>query len=435
MSYSNITKKLIIRIKNFKLSTDDLIFLSFIILIFVSLFGTSLPFQGGTYEEIFEEETTNLSNQVIYLFLFFMSLIPLFRRYDKIFSFLSKEKFLSVFIFLCLISAFWSQESFISFKRSFQLLITFLVLLNSVLFLDYNTLLKPLKIIIPLYLIINLFSCLIIPQAIDSASAWKGIHGHKNGLAQSTYYLFLVSTFLDDKRQNLLKKLYLYSIYLLSIILIYKAQSSTIIIVFILTIGYGLIKQFEKLFGRLNVGRFIIVFLLSFMLITSTVVIYFSSDIIALVPQLFGKDMSISGREPIWGFVISEIAKKPLLGYGFSTYWIMGGSVVDVFASEFGGFKINQAHNGYLEIILQLGLVGLFFFLILLIVFLFRAIKIKKDLPIIILSSLLIINYTESILFQPKGICTVVFITTYLIINRLYFKTKLLKYTSLNYDL
>lgn len=426
-----LIKSSINKIYNIKLSIENLVLFSFIILIFFTLFGTDLPFKGKSYEEIFEQETSNINNQIVYSFLFILSLVPLIKKYNKILSFLIKEKFLTLFILLCILSAAWSDYSLISLKRSFQLFVTFLVIVNSVLFLDINVLLKPLKIIVPLYLFTNLFSCLIIPQAVDKAGSWMGIHGHKNGLAQGTYFVFLVSTLYFEKGLNPIKKIYKYLIYTICFLLIVKAQSSTVIIVLTLTLGYWLIKRIEKIFEELKVGRFIIAFFLLFLFFSLSIILYYSSNLIALLPQLFGKDLSISGRGPIWAFIISEIEKRPVLGYGFSTYWIMGGSVVDIFASEFGGFKINQAHNGYLEILLQLGIIGFFFFFVLTIVFLYRIIKIKNDLSIVILLSLLIINYTESILFQPKGISTIIFILTYLLVTKNSLAAKL-SYNNIN---
>lgn len=410
------------KIYNIKLSIENLVLFSSIILIFFTLFGTDLPFQGKSYEEVFEQETSNINNQIVYSLLFILSLVPLIKKYNKILSFLIKEKFLTLFILLCILSAAWSDYSLISLKRSFQLFVSFLVIVNSVLFLDINVLLKPLKIIVPLYLFTNLFSCLIIPQAVDKAGYWMGIHGHKNGLAQGTYFVFLVSTLYFEKGLDPIKKIYKYLIYTICFLLIVKAQSSTVIIVLTLTLGYWLIKRIEKIFEELKVGRFIMAFFLLFLFFSFSIILYYSSNLIALLPQLFGKDLTISGRGPIWAFIISEIEKRPILGYGFSTYWIMGSQIVDIFASEFGGFKINQAHNGYLEILLQLGFVGLFFFIIMIIELLYRALKIRHDLPIIVLISLLIINYTESILFQPRGIGTLVIIVNYILTTNFFLK-------------
>jgi O-antigen ligase len=57
-----------------------------------------------------------------------------------------------------------------------------------------------------------------------------------------------------------------------------------------------------------------------------------------------------------------SIAKAPLLGYGFSAFWNgMHGESANVIAAAHWFF--GYAHNGFLEIILQVGLVGFTLFL------------------------------------------------------------------------
>jgi O-antigen ligase len=65
---------------------------------------------------------------------------------------------------------------------------------------------------------------------------------------------------------------------------------------------------------------------------------------------------TLSGRAFIWPAVAYFIARRPLLGYGFETFW----SVTHVEAiSEEVGWGLREAHNGYLDVLLSLGITGL----------------------------------------------------------------------------
>jgi exopolysaccharide production protein ExoQ len=72
----------------------------------------------------------------------------------------------------------------------------------------------------------------------------------------------------------------------------------------------------------------------------------------------------LSARTVIWDFVNFEIAKRPLLGWGYRSFWLVGPdspSLVDA-----GGWVklMPEAHNGYLDTILDTGHIGLVLFLV-----------------------------------------------------------------------
>jgi O-antigen ligase len=77
---------------------------------------------------------------------------------------------------------------------------------------------------------------------------------------------------------------------------------------------------------------------------------------------LLGRDATLSGRTAIWHQVWIAILARPWLGYGFSAFWqgFAAPSWKIVVALHFVLF---HAHNGFLEIWLELGSIGLMLFL------------------------------------------------------------------------
>jgi len=79
-------------------------------------------------------------------------------------------------------------------------------------------------------------------------------------------------------------------------------------------------------------------------------------DIYGSAIRLLGKDPTLTDRTLLW----SELLKakiNPLFGAGFESFWL-GDRFRDFADSRW--WQPNQAHNGYLETYLNLGLVGLF---------------------------------------------------------------------------
>jgi O-antigen ligase len=79
----------------------------------------------------------------------------------------------------------------------------------------------------------------------------------------------------------------------------------------------------------------------------------------AYVIELLHKDPTLSDRTRLWADIL-KIKINPILGVGFESFWL-GDRFVQL--HEGRAFQPNEAHNGYLETYVNLGLVGLFMLL------------------------------------------------------------------------
>ena len=73
--------------------------------------------------------------------------------------------------------------------------------------------------------------------------------------------------------------------------------------------------------------------------------------------MLYG-DSSFTGRQFIWDFANFEIARKPLLGWGYQSFWLVGPGGPSVVDAPGWIKTMPNAHNGYYDTILELGYVG-----------------------------------------------------------------------------
>ena len=78
--------------KGVSFSIDNLIILNFAVLVFFTFFGTKLPFQETDLGETFKRESTNIVNQIVYVFLFLSSMIIVIKRIDTISLFIKRER-------------------------------------------------------------------------------------------------------------------------------------------------------------------------------------------------------------------------------------------------------------------------------------------------------------------------------------------------------
>jgi O-antigen ligase len=69
---------------------------------------------------------------------------------------------------------------------------------------------------------------------------------------------------------------------------------------------------------------------------------------------------TLTGRVGLWGECLKFISRKPLIGYGYSSFWTPD-RIEEISYSQ--GWGISSSHSIYLESALNLGLLGLFLFL------------------------------------------------------------------------
>ncbi|MFB2581152.1 O-antigen ligase family protein [Herbiconiux sp. P15] len=87
--------------------------------------------------------------------------------------------------------------------------------------------------------------------------------------------------------------------------------------------------------------------------------------VVALQQQvlaLFGKSDDLTGRLDIWNAVAGLAAERPAFGWGWVSYWVPWVEPFDDLAVR-KGVTYLQAHNAWLDVWLQLGVVGLVLFI------------------------------------------------------------------------
>jgi O-antigen ligase len=78
--------------------------------------------------------------------------------------------------------------------------------------------------------------------------------------------------------------------------------------------------------------------------------------------EVLGRSSDASGRFYIWEQVWILASEKPMLGWGWTGYWIPGVEPWEGLAVV-NGVPMYQAHNAYLDVLVQLGVIGLALFL------------------------------------------------------------------------
>ena len=100
--------------------------------------------------------------------------------------------------------------------------------------------------------------------------------------------------------------------------------------------------------------------LIATIIIFGTIAVFTGGSNVAFLSSSVGRDQTLTGRTEIWNGLIPDAMERFVTGYGVGGFW------TDLASSK---HRYNEAHNGYLEIILQYGFFGLLIFIIFLLSF------------------------------------------------------------------
>jgi len=196
--------------------------------------------------------------------------------------------------------------------------------------------------------------------------SWAGVATHKNELAILCAFslLFFIWRILKPKSGS---RVYDIIGIFLAIYLLIRAGSATAGVASLI----GLFMLFSMTLMKYNLKKVIIfTVILSFTIFfISTIFLKQSdADLAGNLYRAAGRDPTLTGRVPIWQFLLKLGSKKLVTGSGYESFW--PANLAKVWA-RFAASP-NNAHNGYLDVLLNLGIIGLIVLLILIVKSLIR---------------------------------------------------------------
>jgi O-antigen ligase len=130
--------------------------------------------------------------------------------------------------------------------------------------------------------------------------------------------------------------------------LFWKAQTMTALSCFAMASAVLIVTCFPLCTRRISIVHALVIVM---------ILVSFSALFLGVGTGLLttmGKDATLTGRTALWDLVLS-LAKNPLVGTGFESFWL-GPRLEKIWSVYF--WRPNEAHNGYIEVYLNLGWIG-----------------------------------------------------------------------------
>ncbi len=388
-------------------------YFSFVVFLFFIFFGTKMPF-GEKLQDVEVTTTSNIINQVAFTFIFLTACFSLIPKWSEFVMMIKREKFLTIFLLWGLLTISWSDYGFVSFKRYFQYITTFLVSASIFLHLDSSEdTLKFFKYLLGAFIILSLLSIFTIPDAQDRGGNWRGLAPHKNLLGQISLITFIIMIF-QFIRSNLKGRIIYGLLVIISLILIIGCNSSTTLFALLLITGILLALYLDKLFEPIGLGKTISLLTIFTISGLALFIIITMPDILSDVFGYAGKDVTLTARTFLWADIWIEISKHFLLGCGFQGFWVIDSPHIEVLYATYVWIPI-QAHNGYLDVLNEVGMIGLTLLIVTILNYFLNIRKLKGAHIwkwFVILA--IIFNITESSFIRPRMTIGVMFMFAYL---------------------
>jgi len=277
--------------------------------------------------------------------------------------------FLLAFFALALASTLWSIDPEFTLRRIVRMFTISLVVLSFVVVAwhprRFQNLLRPLvTVMITGSLIFGIVApdLAIHPeQSAELIGAWRGLTPGKNGLGALSSLGAILWVHAWVARETRARNA-MYGVVTAFACLVLSRSTTSLMATTLVCALLLMLRTPEAL--RRYVPHLVTVL--------ATVTVIYSMAVLRVVPgletlitpiyEITGKDATFTGRSTIWAAVVEHINKRPIFGSGYGGFWT--GSLPDtesasVSAAMAGNFYPGSAHNGYLDVLNDLGTVGL----------------------------------------------------------------------------
>jgi O-antigen ligase len=284
----------------------------------------------------------------------FLCILPLCIWQGRSVGHLARKNALSVlFLLLVLASAFWSIHPDISLRRGLGYVLTLLVAAYLTVRFDVDDRMKVLSYSFAISALGSLLFVAAFPAAGimtggDLAGNWRGVFPHKGALGSTMAVAVFVELFILSGHRRTGWRYVLLAIFLLLVVMSHSLTAlilSAIYVTGALVLALGRSSILAGVFASLMIA------------IAGFVVLVILSLDPGLLLGTLGKDLTLTGRTGVWNVVTTLIAERPLLGYGYRAMWAVNDAYT-IRAERLVGWGVQNSHNAFLELTLQLGFFG-----------------------------------------------------------------------------
>lgn len=185
--------------------------------------------------------------------------------------------------------------------------------------------------------------------------AWQGAFIHKNSLGKVMVVGLMLFLVLAGSVSRRWRWVALAGVASCAALIVLSESKTALVLSACLVVVYWILRLRRRLDSTLIVPVAIVVALAG-----GGAVLSLAANAEAATTAL-GRDVTLSGRTVLWAVVVDFIGNEPLLGHGYGSFWL-GATGPSGAIWRIVRWEVPHAHNGVLDLALELGIVGVALF-------------------------------------------------------------------------
>jgi O-antigen ligase len=383
----------------------------FVVFLLLNLSGSTIPPQRPSLQATFAPvgENSLVDSAFALLYLVLAALIVL--RFARFARTAVAHKLTLVVLLIAGMSFFWSTSPETTLRRTIAILVTTAFGWYVASRYTMRETLESIAWALGITGLISLFYGIVDPGVAtlpSEGTAWRGVYDTKNALARVMVLGAISGLLLTLERRR--RRWPVWAGIGLSVGMMGMSQSATGLIVFCTLV------MTMKFAGTLRLRPIVLVpSLIALALLLAGGVIWLRFNDAAMAGTL-GKDVTMTGRTELWSVAMLFIEQRPWLGYGYSSFWRGATGPSGAFWAAVG-WPTPHSHNGFLDLTLDLGLLGLVAFLAACGSVFIAAIRRARTArstdavaPLVLLAYTVFYNLTESSILRHNSLFWVVYV-------------------------
>jgi O-antigen ligase len=297
--------------------------------------------------------------KVLWASVYLAVILGMVRRYREILALLGENKAFVAMILLMVLSSQWSINPSATLSKSIPLLLSALVGLDFARRYTTREQVRMIWLVLATVLVLGVIAQVFFPGLVPNggddemaATSWRGIVTTKNTWAR---LVVLGGVIILSRPRTTRASSYVTTFLMVLIFGILAASKSAggIVIMVVMTALFPLFK-----FLRWKRKKVVVLVGLSVPSILAVGAAILIANLTSILTAL-GKDPTMTGRLPLWHECLHFISKRPLLGYGFAAFWGPDSRPAALISEATNGLQWPHAHDGYIDMLLTGGCLGL----------------------------------------------------------------------------
>jgi exopolysaccharide production protein ExoQ len=255
---------------------------------------------------------------------------------------------------LACLSTGWSVQPTVTLRRSLGLLAATIIAIYLGERYSIEAFARLLARTLCLMMLLTLVFYAVAPEYVVDYwayhGAWKGLSAYKNTFGEHVAVAVLLLVLVRFHRFDWAR----YAFLIIAAGLLLLSRSATALVCGVLSLAA--LPLWRLVRGKQRFVVYLFMALIFFLGIYC--VLAFPEPLF----QILGRDTTLTGRTRLWSILLPVIANRPLLGYGYAAFWAgLKPEVLSVWI--LAGRLVPVADNGYIDLCLSLGALGVCLFL------------------------------------------------------------------------